>query len=423
MTELKNWAGNYFYQAPQFHKPTTAEQIQELISKSSKVKALGTRHSFNEIADTVGDLISTEHLNQILGLDPDSLTVSMQGGVRYGELCKFLQERGFALHNLASLPHISVAGACATGTHGSGIGIGNLSTAVRALTMVQADGELVRLSRDADPERFAGAAVNLGAFGLITEITLDVEPTYEMEQQVFEGLSFSSVRSDFEAIEASGYSVSLFTDWRSDRFNQVWVKRRIEPGGNPPLPNPFFGARAAGRKMHPIGELPAVNCTEQLGVSGPWFERLPHFRLDFTPSSGTELQTEFFVSRSNAVEALGAVASLADRIAPLLQICEVRTIGADELWLSPAYRRDSLSIHFTWKQEWPAVEELLPTIESALAGLDARPHWAKLFTMGYERLSELYVKLPDFQRLAAEFDPTGKFRNRYLDSKLFAKNS
>ena len=421
MTNLKNWAGNYAYKAPRVHRPTSVEEVQEIVSRSSKLKALGTRHSFNEIADTTGDQVSTENLNRILSLDKDAKTVTLECGVRYGELCLFLNEHGFALHNLASLPHISVAGACATGTHGSGLDVGNLATAVRALTLVTADGRTVHLDREKDPDRFPGAVVGLGALGIVTDLTLDVEPAYEMEQRVYENLPFSALPDHFLDVETQGYSVSLFTDWQAERFNQVWVKRRVASGNTPPQ-SELFGATAATRKLHPIGELSAIHCTEQLGIPGPWFERLPHFKLGFTPSSGEELQTEFLVPQQRAIEAIGAVGELADRIAPLLLICEVRTIAQDDLWMSPSYGRDSVAIHFTWKQMWPEVRALIPEIEAVLEPFQARPHWGKLFTMEAERLAPLYEKLPEFKALVLEMDPDGKFRNSYLEAKFVGKH-
>lgn len=419
-----NWAGNYKYRAAKLHRPESVEQVQEIVAASKKLKALGTRHSFNEVADTPGDQISTENLSRILSLDRDQRSVTIEGGVRYGELCLFLNERGFALQNLASLPHISVAGACATGTHGSGLGLGNLSTAVRALTLVTADGSTLHF--DQNDRRFPGAVVGLGALGVVVELTLDVEPAYDMAQKVYENLPFSALEAHFEEIESLGYSVSLFTDWAARRLNQLWIKRRLTDqagdcgpaGAHAEWPAEVFGAKAATENHHPIPGLSAVHSTDQLGIPGPWYERLPHFRLGFTPSSGEELQTEYLVAQADGIEAIRAVAGLADRISPLLQVCEIRTIAADELWMSPAYRRDSLAIHFTWRAMWPQVQALIPDIESALQPFQARPHWGKLFAMGHERVAGLYEKLPDFKALAGELDPAGKFRNDFLAKHL-----
>jgi xylitol oxidase len=413
-----NWAGNYTYRAARYHQPETVEQIQELVVRSSKLKALGTRHSFNDIADSPGDLISLEHFNHIVALDQERHNVRVEAGVRYGQLARWLHEEGLALHNLASLPHISVAGACATATHGSGDRHGNLATAVSAIEMIRADGEVVVLSREIHREHFEGTVIGLGGLGVVTKLTLDVSPTFEMRQDVYENLPLAQLEDHFDELFASVYSVSLFTDWRNAAFNQVWLKRHVPKNGSVDLETQLFGATLATSHLHPIASLSAENCTEQMGVCGPWYERLPHFRMDFTPSSGEELQSEYLVPRQYAFAALQAIYQLREHIAPLLQISEVRTIAADNLWLSPCYKQACVGIHFTWKKDWPAVKQLLPIIEEQLAPLDARPHWGKLFTMSPTRVQSLYEKLPDFQGLLQEYDPQGKFRNAFLDTYI-----
>lgn len=416
-----NWAGNYTYRAAHLHRPKTIMQIQELVTRSSKLKALGTRHSFNDIADSSQDLISLEHFNQILELDHEHHTVTIEAGVRYGELGRWLHEKGFALHNLASLPHISVAGACATGTHGSGDRQGNLATAISSMEMVTADGEIIVLSREQDSEHFHGAVVGLGGLGIVTKLTLDIYPTFEMRQDVYENLPLAQLEDHFDDLFSSAYSVSLFTDWRNAVFNQVWLKRDDSTGASFNPEPTLFEATLATRNLHPISSLSAENCTEQIGVSGPWYERLPHFRLGFTPSSGEELQSEYLIPRQHAFEALRAIDQLRASVAPLLQISEVRTIAADNLWMSPCYQQDSIAIHFTWKKDWPSVRKVLPRIEEKLAPFNARPHWGKLFTLTPERIGSLYKKLSEFQRLLRHYDPQGKFRNSYLDKYIYGE--
>ncbi|MDQ4076458.1 MAG: FAD-binding protein [Chloroflexota bacterium] len=415
----RNWAGNYQYSAARVHYPETVEQVQELVTQRSKVKVLGTRHSFNGIADSTGDLISLERFDQAVALDRARSTVTIEAGVRYGQLCQHLQRAGYALHNLASLPHISVAGACATATHGSGDRHGNLATAVAAMEMVTADGTVVVLSREQDGELFQGAVVGLGGLGAVTKLTLDIVPAFDMRQDVYENLPLEQLEAHFDEILSSAYSVSLFTDWRSARFTQVWVKRRVADGATSEVEPELFGAMLATSPLHPIAGLGAEHCTAQMGIRGPWHERLPHFRMDYTPSSGEELQSEYLVPRRHACAALRAIEGLGEQVAPLLQISEVRTIAADTLWMSPCYQQPSVGIHFTWKKDWPAVRKLLPLIEEQLAPLDARPHWGKLFTMPPARLSSLYEKLPDFQQLLRSYDPQGKFRNAFLDTYIY----
>jgi xylitol oxidase len=339
----------------------------------------------------------------------------------YGQLSPELDGKGFALHNLASLPHISIAGACSTATHGSGDKNGNLATAVSGLEIVTAAGDVLQLSRRADGETFRGAVVGLGALGVITKVTLDVQPTYQMRQWVYENLPMEEWKHNFEAIESSAYSVSLFTDWKEKKFNEVWLKSRITDDKPFHAPEEFHGAKRATKNLHPIAELSAENCTEQTGVPGPWYERLPHFRMGFTPSAGKELQSEYFVPRPSAVDAVLAVERLHDRISPLLMISEIRTIAADDLWMSPCYKQACVTIHFTWKQDWPAVQKVLPVIERELAPYQARPHWGKLFTMAPSQLHLSYQKLPEFVALCKKYDPQGKFRNEFLNTNVFSR--
>jgi alditol oxidase len=416
---LHNWAGNYRYSTQRMTSPTSLQQVQEFVRKRERFKVLGTRHCFNGIADSADEFLSLRELKQVVDLDRAARRVTIESGMSYGQLCPYLDQQGFALHNLASLPHISVAGACATATHGSGVKNGNLATAVSALEIVTAGGDVLTLARDKDPQTFPAAVVHLGAIGVVTRVTLDLQPAFTMRQDVYLDLPMTQVREHFEDIVSAGYSVSLFTDWQKERINEVWVKRRIEQNATLTAPKDFYGARAATVNVHPIVELSAENCTEQMGVPGPWYERLPHFRMGFTPSSGKELQSEYFVARRNAVDAIAAVERLRDHVSPHLMITELRTIDADELWMSTCYKRPSLAIHFTWKQDWPSVSKVLPMIERELAPFDARPHWGKLFTIPSAQLQQRYERCDEFKRFVAQHDPRGKFRNEFVSTNLY----
>ncbi|MET0715727.1 MAG: FAD-binding protein [Mycetocola sp.] len=407
-----NWSGNHAYRAARIEAPASVGDVQDLLRGATAVRALGTRHSFNTIADSADLLISTELLRSEPVLDTEDRTVTVGAGIRYGDLAAHLQESGWALPNLASLPHISVGGAVATGTHGSGNRIPSLAASVAALELVLASGEVLQLRRG-DPD-FDGAVVSLGALGIVTRVTLDIEPTFDIEQSVFERLPFAAVESNFDAITFSAYSVSLFTTWQDpDVLDQVWLKRRA--GVDAAAPSDLFGATAAPADRHPLPGISAVNCTAQMGVAGAWLDRLPHFRLDFTPSNGEELQSEFLVPRQHAVAALRTVRGLADRIAPLLQVCEVRTFAADSLWLSGAYGTDAVGLHFTWLKKQPDVEALLHVLEAALAPFAARPHWGKLFSADAAALERVYPRLPEFRALAARLDPERVFVNEFLE--------
>lgn len=416
---MKNWAGNHTYAAARLHRPRSMDELQETVRRSRSLRALGSRHSFNAIADTTGDHVSLAEMPRIYELDRAAGRVRIDGAVRYGELAVRLQADGRALHNLASLPHISVAGACATATHGSGDRSGNLATAVAALEVVTANGEVVSFDRSNWPAEFPGAVVALGGLGVVTALTLEIEPTYEMRQDLYEHLSFDSVAAHFDEITVLADSVSLFTEWHGLSFEQLWLKRRVGAGASFEPPALLFGATRATEKIHPIRRQPADALTEQLGIPGPWHERLPHFRLDHTPSAGAELQTEYLVPREQAVEALFAVAALRSRIEPLVQVTEIRTVAADELWLSTACGRPSVGIHFTWQPDWTLVGELLPAIDAVLAPFEPRPHWGKLFTMAPDAVRAAYPRRPEFVALVERHDPNGTFRNDFLERYVF----
>jgi alditol oxidase len=417
--KLKNWAGNLEYGTDRLYASTSLQQVQDYVKKENRLKVLGTRHCFNNIADSKDGFLSLKPIDQVIAIEPAKRTVTVGGGITYGQLCPYLDSKGFALHNLASLPHISVAGACSTATHGSGEKNGNLATAVSGLELVTADGTIVNLSREKDGDNFAGAVVGLGALGVITKVTLDIQPTFVMRQYVYENLPLHEMKEHFDAIESSGYSVSLFTDWQKQRINEVWIKSRVEKDREFHATPEFFGAKLATRNLHPIAELSPENCTEQMGVPGPWYERLPHFRMGFTPSAGKELQSEYFVPRQHAIEAILAVERLRDRVSPSLLISEIRAIAADKLWMSPCYGQDCVTIHFTWKPDWPAVSKLLPVIEKELAPFNACPHWGKLFTTSPAELKRLHQKMPEFIELSKKFDPLGKFHNQFLNQNVF----
>ncbi|REA62333.1 FAD-binding protein [Dyadobacter luteus] len=414
--KLKNWAGNLTYSSDKLDEAKSISEVQQLVKKYSKMKVLGTRHCFNTIADTPDQFITLVGMRDDVVIDEAAKTVTVNSGIKYGQISPYLHQKGFALHNLASLPHISIAGACATATHGSGEKSGNLSTAVAGFEMVTAAGDIVKLSRK-DGEKFRAAVVNLGALGVVTKMTLDIQPTFLMKQYVYENLPLSQLKEHFDEIEASGYSVSLFTNWQSQDITEVWIKRRADD--TRVAEKEWFGAKLATKNLHPIPELSAENCTEQMGVAGPWYERMPHFKMGFTPSSGVELQSEYYVPRKNAVDAIMAISKLGSQIGPHLFTSEVRTIAADDLWMSPCYKQDSVTIHFTWKQDWPAVSKLLPVIERELAPFHAKPHWGKLFTIAPSRLKTLFPKLEEFRKVAADYDPKGKFRNEFLNRNIF----
>ena len=410
---LTNWAGNYVYRARKVHAPRALSELQEILCTVPRVRVVGARHSFTDIADSA-ELVTLDRMATEMVVDRDAMTVSFSGGVGYGELARVLERQGLALGNLASLPHTTVAGAVSTATHGSGDHNGNLATSVAALDIVTSTGDLVRAARG-DPD-FDGLVVGLGAVGAVVRISLDIAPAYQVRQRVFERLRWEALFEHFDAITSSGYSVSVFTRW-GETTDQVWVKSRVDNDTEVPE-RQLFGAGPATEHKHPIDGLDPVNCTPQLGATGPWFDRLPHFRMDFMPSSGAEIQSEYIVPRRHAVAAIEAVLGIRTTIQPLTQVSEIRTIAADSLWMSPQYGQDTVAIHFTWKPEQEAVERALVELERALAPFQARPHWGKLFRANAETIGPLYERVGDFVALLGRLDPRRAFRNDWLEERI-----
>ena len=406
-----NWAGNHTYRA-RIERPRSVGELQEVVARERRVRALGSRHSFTDLTDITdtadGVLVSLVDLPTPGEVDERSRTARVTGRATYGDVATQLQAAGWALGNLASLPHISVAGAVATGTHGSGVENGSLATAVASLEIVGPDGEIRTTSRgDAD---FEGSVVALGALGVVSAVTLDVEPTYDVRQDVYTGLAWHALADELETITSSAYSVSLFTRWTDAGIEQVWRKSRVDEA-----PLDLHGALAASGPMHMLEGAPTESVTEQGGVFGPWLDRLPHFRMEFTPSRGQELQSEYLLPREHALTAIERLRALGERMAPVLQVCELRTVAADGHWLSSAYGHDVLGVHFTWLRDVERVYAVLPAIEEALLPLGARPHWGKCFVAGAADLAPLYPRFADFRALRDRVDPGRTFGNAFLD--------
>jgi xylitol oxidase len=410
---LTNWAGNLTFGARRVHRPRTLDELRALVAGTDRIRAVGSRHSFSPVADTAGDLVRLDGLPEHIEIDPAAGTVTVSAGTRYAELAAELHRNGYALGNTASLPHISVAGSVATGTHGSGDSQRCLSAAVAGLELVGPEGDLLELRRDAHADEFAGSVVALGALGIVTRLTLNIEPTYQVAQRVRLDVPLDEVASDPDAVFGAAYSVSVFTDWRSG-LGSVWLKHRTDRARSA-----WAGGRAATEPVHPVPGMDPATSTAQLDVPGPWYQRLPHFPPDLVPGAGSELQSEYFLPRRHAPAAFAAIRGLAGSIAPLLHIAEVRTVRGDDLWLSSAYGRDTVTFHFTWRKDLPAVRPVIAAVEERLLPLGARPHWAKLTEAPAAALVAGYPRAADFAQLVRKHDPDGRFRSAFTDS-LFA---
>lgn len=407
----RNWSGNVGYSSTAVVEPTSVDELAAAVASAaatgSRVRALGSRHSFSTVADTDGLHVSTRRLDLPVEVREDDVVVP--SGMTYAELAPVLHARGRALANLASLPHLSVAGACATGTHGSGDRLGGLATAVVGAELVTGSGDVVQLGQgDAD---LGGVAVSLGALGVITRLWLRTEAAYDVAQRVWTGLPAREVAEQLPEVLASGNSVSVFTDLHDpDVVSSVWVKDRVD---RPGTLAPVLATRASSPvEVHPVPGVDPTAATAQLGVPGPWHERLPHFRAAHQPSVGAELQSELFLPRAALPDLIPALAEIADVVRPALLVHEIRSAAADDLWLSPLRGRDSVMAHFTWRPDPALAGPAIRAVEQCLAPWQPRAHWAKLASPAL-RWPEGAYDLTAFTALANWLDPMRTFQNRF----------
>jgi xylitol oxidase len=412
---MRNWAGNIDFGSTRVHRPESIDELRRIVADSTRVRAVGSGHSFSGVLHAAGDLVGLDRLPREIDIDAAAGTVTVGAGMRYADVAVALHQKGFALANLASLPDITVGGACATGTHGSGDTQRVLAGSVVGLQVVGPEGDLTELREDVDRDTFAGSVVALGALGVVTRLTLAIEPSFDVAQTVHQAVALDDVQGHLDDVFGAGYSVSVFTDWHDERVS-VWTKRRADR----PAPELPFGAAASG-PAHPVPGVSPDSCTTQLGVAGPWHERLPHFRAGAVAPLGDELQSEFFVPRQAAPAAIAAIRDLGETVSPVLQISEVRTIRGDDLWLSPAFGRDSVAFHFTWVKDMARVLPVISAVEERLAPLGARGHWGKLTTMSGPEIASGYRRAQDFLNLMEKFDPDGKFSNGFT-AALFASS-
>jgi xylitol oxidase len=414
---MQNWAATYTFAATRLHRPASIGDVQRVVAVAANVRAVGSRHSFNGIADSPADQIDLTGIDPDIVIDRERMTVTVGAGTSYGDLSMFLHRDGFALHNLASLSQISVAGAIATATHGSGDGNKALSSAVVGLELVAGDGSIRRVERGhAD---FDGMVVGLGAFGIVTRVTLAIEPTFDIRQDAFVDMPWDQLLTGFDTISSAAYSFSIFTNWAGPAANRIWLKTRMGTA----LADEFAVSKLGLTRGLPY-TVPAtvenpLAILNPFDVPGPWCDRLTHTRHDISPPPADQIQSEYLIPRLQLGKAVAIIRATGPRIDTLLHASEIRTVAADEFWLSPFYRQDSVGIHFTWKKQIEAVDAITKELEMALIPLGGKPHWGKVIHADAAALAPLYPRMADFRSCALRCDPAGKFRNAYLEKHVF----
>jgi alditol oxidase len=414
-----NWARNHVFRARRILRPRALGELQEIVRSSPRVHAIGARHSFNDVADCTDTLVDLSDMEDEIEIAADGQTAVVGAGASYGAVAAVLHARGYALHNMGSLPHITIAGATATGTHGSGDRNGSLATAVAALELVDARGELVTVRRG-EPD-FDGMVVGLGAFGIITRVTLDIQPSFLVRQDAFVRLPWDTLLSRLDEVFSCAYSVSVMTKWSGDHVDRLWLKTRVEDQGAQEVTAAHLGVVPGAPHASAVTEDVPARLNPFGGVPGPWSERLAHFRPDHDPGTNEQIQSECLVPRRNAATAIEAVRHLAARIDPLLITTEIRTVAADGLWLSGSYGEDAVGVHFTWKRDAGQVAAITREIEDLLIPLGGRPHWGKLMHARAAVLAPLYPRMDAFRALVQRRDPGGRFRNAFLERHVFGE--
>jgi len=409
---MKNWAGNLTFSGKEYIEVDSISRLQSVVSKASGVKVLGTGHSFSDIADTTQTQISIKNLSNEIEIDSIKKVALVPAGMQYADVCRYLEKRGWALFNTASLGEITVAGAILTGTHGSGSYNPILSDCVEGIEMVLASGEIFNLLRE-DSKEFSGFVVSLGALGVFTKLKLKIVESFSIKQFIYENIGMQSIAENFEAIFDKAYSVSYFSNWEKNTTGQIWMKF-LDDNNLAELPSVWLGGNIANANQHPVKTNDPSPCTDQMGVSGKWLYRLPHFKLDCSPASGDEVQTEYLVNRTYVREYIAGLSNIGDEIAARVYATEIRTIKSDDLWLSGAHGRQTVGFHFTWKKS-DSLHKFLPKVEEILGEHDGRPHWGKLFSTPRENLMGRYPKYSHFEELLKKYDPDKKFRNSFIN--------
>lgn len=408
MALLMNWSENFTFEATGVERPKTIAQLQDVVAAAPRAKAVGTRHCFTRIADSPGGvLVDTSGLDVGVTVDHDTMTATVPAGWSYSKIVAELEAQGVALPNLASLPHVSIAGATATGTHGSGDTNQVMAACMSGIELVDGEGELRTI--DSGHPDLKALSVGLGAFGIFTTLTVDVEPSYLVQGAYFRETSWQNLLDNLDDVMASAYSVNLHAAYSDTNVRGIWSKYRLEGSEPLDLPDELFGMTRVEGQLTP-GKNTIIN------EPGPWSERLAHFTPESAPSAeGDELQTEYFVDRKHGAAAINALRKMGADLDPHLHGTEIRTVASDDLWLSPCYRRETLSLGMTWRKHEPEVRALLPRMEEALAPFEARPHWAKLFAYDRSALLDQFEHLDATLTLAESYDPNGTFNNPYLE--------
>jgi FAD-linked oxidoreductase len=444
--QWRNWAGTATATPARWAQPRSEAEIcaavKEAAAAGLPVRALGSGHSFTAAAATSGLALDLSLWTGVTAADTRTGLVTVRSGTTLRALNAALAEFGLALANLGDIDAQTIAGALATGTHGTGARLGGLATQIEALDLVLADGSLVSCSASARPDLFAATRVGLGALGVVTAVTLRCVPSFTLAADE-RPMPVEQVIEEFGALAAANDHFEFY--W-FPYGRQALVKRnnRVPSGGPAAVP----AGRAAGRAAVPAGRaaapmpgwrrfwefevmenaafgtlcrlgraaprlVPALNRLSSAALSARSYTDAS-YRVFVTPRRVHFVESEYAVPRESLPGVLAELRRAVPRLAdPVMFPVEVRVAAADDIWLSTAYGRDSayIAVHQYAGLPYRAYFDLFESVVAPVAG---RPHWGKLHSLDAGRLGPLYPRFEDFRRVRAEVDPEARFGNAYL---------
>jgi FAD-linked oxidoreductase len=426
----RTWGGTVSAHPSAVHTPASTEEtvalVERALERGERLRPVGSGHSFTSIAAPVDAQVRLDRMSGILGADPAAGTVRVAAGTPLHELNPALERIGLAMVNLGDIDRQTISGAVSTGTHGTGAGLTGLAGAVRGLTLVAGDGSVHRVHRDRDPDLGRLLAVGLGAYGIVTELELDVMPAYRL-RALEQPEPLAAVLDDAEAIAARHRHFEFYWFPHTDR---VLTKRNdlAEEGAGTPLPRwrerlddhllsnvLFEGLNRVVTRRPALAQ--RINQVSARALSRREFTDAS-YRVFCTRREVRFVESEYAIPRASLGPVLRELDAWIERSGEHIAFpVEVRFAAADDVALSTAYRRDSayVAIHQYHRRD---ITPYLAAFEAIVAEHDGRPHWGKLHSLDAERLGGLYPRLAEARALRDRLDPHRLLTNDYLDRVL-----
>lgn len=416
--EWKNWSGSVQSQPSRFASPRTEDELATIVRGAAKVRVVGAGHSFMPLCATPGVLLNLADLDSPVEIAADNASAWVPAGWSLQRLTAALWERGYSLPNQGDINPQSMAGATATGTHGTGAELGSLSTFARAFRLVLADGSIVECSTEQRPELFEAQRLSLGLLGVATRIRVDILPAYHLEERV-ERVPFAAAIENFENVARTHRHAEFFVFPYADEV----IMKTLHPAAEPrDFREPSASDETIFRFCCDVtAAAPAVARVLQrqlMKLIRPSRRTGPAYRIFPSERTVSFEEMEYEMPRAAGLDTLQeAIAWVRKRKLPVAFPFEFRWVAGDDIWLSPFNQGPgaSISMHQYSRMEW---RKLLAAAEPIFRGNGGRPHWAKRHTLTTRDVFALYPMAERFCKVRAQFDPAAKFANAHLAELL-----